>query len=836
MGSKGQTLVDALEAAQIGTWRVDLAKKVDTRDARMNRILGLAPEESTQSWDDTMGRVHPDDVERLRDAFERALVERGAYDEELRIVRPDGEVRWLRGRGRVLCDDAGLATTLIGASVDITEGKRAQLRAERLQTLVAELADVTDVHMLASAALEAAMISVSADAGVVCYEQGGELEVAHSANYAEGEVRPYRRIPLDTSSPLGRAFVSGEPVFVESREALAAFPEMAKATLRHRAWAALPLLVHKRRIGVLGLSFAEARPFTGEDRALLVTVARQCAQASERARLAGVERAATERLALLAEATRRFAAGQDVDEVLAATAQLVSARLAPTCAIFCVAPDGRRLVLGALHHPDPGVAAEIRRMFDETPLAVGEGFAGQVVAAKKPMRIVDDAEMGAIARPEHVPFVNRRKFAPALGVPLQAFGETLGVIVAARSGGVPFATEDELLLADLAERVAMTIASLRRREEAEAASRAKDEFLAMLGHELRNPLSPILTALQLMEIRAPEMFSRERGVIDRQVRHIVRLVDDLLDLSRISRSKVELQMRRVDLARIVAGAIEMATPLVEQRRHRLVVDLPSSGVVVVGDETRLTQVLSNIVTNAAKYTEPGGRIDVTLRRENDRAVVRVKDTGVGLEPELAPKIFDLFVQGERRLERESGGLGLGLAIVKALVDVHDGRVSAHSEGRGKGTELVVDLPVADGAPAEIATPCPPPPVADNATARKVLVVDDNEDAAQLLADALRLAGHDVKIAGDGAKALDVARVMHPDVILLDIGLPLVDGYEVARRYRAAGGTSLLVAVTGFGHETDRARTAAAGFDRHVVKPVDLPALMRLVEEAPRAPS
>jgi signal transduction histidine kinase len=383
------------------------------------------------------------------------------------------------------------------------------------------------------------------------------------------------------------------------------------------------------------------------------------------------------------------------------------------------------------------------------------------------------------------------------------------------------------------------LASARR--DAEAASRAKDEFLAMLGHELRNPLAPILTALQLMSIRdAAESTAKERAVIDRQVRHLMRLVDDLLDVSRIARGRIELSRERIELSRIVAQAVEMASPLLEERRHSLMLHVPRNGLIVHGDLTRLSQVVQNLLTNAAKYTEPGGTIEVDTRQVDGFIELVVKDNGVGIAADMLPTVFDLFVQGRQSLDRSKGGLGLGLTLVRTLVALHGGTVEARSEGPGRGSQFVVRLPAA----SPTAPPRPRRSVPRRRSTKgrgvRALIVDDNRDAALMLAEAMRSFGYEVRVASDGPAALDVAPAFRPQVVLLDLGLPVMDGYEVADRLRAAGVAALLIAVTGYGQEADRTRSQSAGFAAHFVKPVDLDelkhSLERLLVDAADAPA
>jgi PAS domain S-box-containing protein len=367
------------------------------------------------------------------------------------------------------------------------------------------------------------------------------------------------------------------------------------------------------------------------------------------------------------------------------------------------------------------------------------------------------------------------------------------------------------------------------RDAAESANRAKDEFLAMLGHELRNPLSPILTALHVMKLRGEAGSARERTVIERQVSHLTRLVDDLLDVSRIARGRVELKAEVVEMAEVVATAVELASPLLEERNHTLTIDVPQRGLRVDGDPMRLSQVVSNLLTNAAKYTPHGGSIAVRAEQVDAEVVVSVRDTGIGIAAEMLPHIFDLFVQERQALDRSLGGLGIGLSIVRSLVQRHGGSVSAHSGGPGTGSEFVVRLPIAIRTDDRAGVSPEPPPqlvAAPQARAMRILVVDDNEDGAEMLAAALSFKGYETRMAHDGPTALKVAAEFSPDIAFLDIGLPVMDGYELASHLRKLPGLAgvQLIAVTGYGQVSDRERTRDAGFHHHLVKPVDLTAL------------
>jgi signal transduction histidine kinase/CheY-like chemotaxis protein len=374
------------------------------------------------------------------------------------------------------------------------------------------------------------------------------------------------------------------------------------------------------------------------------------------------------------------------------------------------------------------------------------------------------------------------------------------------------------------------------------ANRRKDEFLATLAHELRNPLAPIKNSLQILKMARLDRATAERtrGIMERQVYHLVRLVDDLLDVSRVMRGKVELRMEPVELATVVARAVETAQPLIETQGHELTIHLPAESLPLEADPVRLAQVVANLLTNAAKYTEPGGRITLTARREGDRAVLSVRDTGIGIAPDMLPKVFDLFVQVDHATTKTQGGLGIGLTLVKNLVEMHQGEVEARSAGLGQGSEFVVRLPLSTRTQPETNNQERDGRRESGLPAgHRLLVVDDNQDAGESLAMLLRLKGHEVRIVSDGCSALEVVKEYPPELIFLDIGMPGMDGYEVARRLRQQPGLESvrLVALTGWGQPEDRRRSKAAGFDSHLVKPPelkDLDALLTALKPQGRA--
>ena len=374
-------------------------------------------------------------------------------------------------------------------------------------------------------------------------------------------------------------------------------------------------------------------------------------------------------------------------------------------------------------------------------------------------------------------------------------------------------------------------AQAARRQREEEASRQKDAFLAALGHELRNPLAPMVTALQLMRLRGME--GREVEILEHQLGHMRRLVDDLLDVARITSGKIQLRMEEVDLAAIVARASETVGPQLEQHRQVLQVDVPIGVYGVRADPVRLTQVVTNLLENAAKYSDAGSTITVVAGTEGGRVRLSIRDEGIGIAPGILDSIFDSFVQHQDTMHRSRGGLGLGLAIVKSLVHQHGGEVFALSDGVGKGSEFIVLLPVVAISEDVRARARPTAPHAiGRGGPERILVVDDNRDAAELIHDALVSHGYVVAMTSDAASALGVAREFKPDIALLDIAMPIMDGYRLATRLRALDDLAglRLVAVTGFGQPGDRERAMAAGFDRHLVKPVDLKSLIHVIEE------
>jgi signal transduction histidine kinase/CheY-like chemotaxis protein len=540
-------------------------------------------------------------------------------------------------------------------------------------------------------------------------------------------------------------------------------------------------------------------------------------------------RAAHERLTRLQTVTAALSEAVTLDDigrvVVSETARVVGAERA-----ILAAPEGTRTLRVLARGGSPDATTPEGRFTLDDPLPLAESYRTQ-----EAVWIGSRAALGQ--RYPGLPAA-----VCALGcIPINVGGRPLGVVGFEFAGERRFSGGERALMQDLARQIGVALdrarlyeAARRSETKLQEAGRRKDEFLALLGHELRNPLAPIMTAVQLMKLRGEAALDRERAVIERQVLHLSRLVDDLLDVSRITQGKLELKKAPVEISAVLAQAVELASPLIEQRAHRLVVEKPAQHVWVEADATRLAQALANLLSNAAKYTEPGGHIAVKVSDGPGEVRLGVKDSGAGIRSELLATIFEPFVQVERTLERAQGGLGLGLAIVKSLVELHGGRVHAFSEGVGQGSEFSITIPSMPSTgpvSSRSSLAAPRRRVVDAAAMRRVLVVDDNPDAADGMGEMLGMLGHEAHVAYDGVAALEKAGGLGFDVAVLDVNLPVMDGYELARRMREQPGNGRMrfIAVTGFGTEEDHERSRAAGFSAHLVKPIDYERLLKLLE-------
>jgi signal transduction histidine kinase/ActR/RegA family two-component response regulator len=655
------------------------------------------------------------------------------------------------------------------------------------------------------------------------------LELADTAGGAGGALGEWSRLPLDRAAPLAEAVRDGIPWFQTRRaERDERYPDLAGVPAAHEAVAYVPLLLDDRATGGLSIAFRAPRPFEEDERRFILTVAQLCAQALDRGRLHEAERAARAhaeaaraRAAFLAEASALLAAALDERTMLRRLARLSVPAVADWCVVYLRTREGE-VQRAEVVHADADGQAVAERLRTAVPVT---GLERHTVVD----RVLGDWE--AVLFDEIAPSVLGPPGAPlsldalreigprsAMYVPLGRGEGALGAVAfMTAESGRRYDAADLALAEDLARRVALAVENARLLQAAEAASRAKDEFLAMLGHELRNPLGAIANAVAVLdEIGWPRPEAARLGqIVRRQVRHLSRLVDDLLDVSRVVAGRVSLERQRLDLRDVVERCLATLREAGFGKAHT--VEVRAASAVVDGDPTRLAQVVNNLLENAAKYTPPGGSIVVELAAEDATAVLRVSDSGIGIPADLLPRIFDPFTQERQRLDRSRGGLGLGLTLVRQLVALHGGTVAAESAGPGRGSAFTVRLPLGTSPPDPPARAAP----RGHAQGLRVLVVEDHEDTRQSLRLLLERQGHAVEEAFDGIDGLEQLLDRRPQAALIDVGLPRLNGYELARTARgSAGGDRLyLVAVTGYGQPEDRRRAFEAGFDAHLVKPV-----------------
>ncbi len=542
----------------------------------------------------------------------------------------------------------------------------------------------------------------------------------------------------------------------------------------------------------------------------------------------------------LAAASAELAVLVDHDETLRKVASLAVPHFADWAAVDVLTDEGTLRRVGVAH-VDPekvALARDYHRRF--SPDRSQNHGVWKILRSGEPelvTRITDEMLVESLGHGERLEIIRKLGLRSYIGVPLKVRGRTVGVLtfIVAESG-VGYDERDLAVAWDLAGRAAIAIENAGLYQELREADQRKDEFLATLAHELRNPLAPLRNALQILGMERVDAATARQvhDMMGRQVDQLARLVDDLLDVSRVMRGKIELRHENIELATAIARAVETCQPLVDTHGHSLTIDVPDGAVPLHADPVRLVQIFGNLLSNAARYTPPGGSISVTARREAGQAVVSIRDNGIGIEAAMVPKVFDLFVQAEHGpASGAHSGLGIGLTLVRNLVEMHGGSVEARSAGLGSGSEFVVKLPLAAAPPPSR----PKGEAGDRMPARarpegaSILVVDDNRDAALSFAMLLELQGHEVRVVHDGPAALREVAAWRPALVFLDLGMPEMDGCEVARQLRRLPGLEsvVLVALTGWGQEDDRRRTGEAGFDHHLVKPPDPKAVSALLE-------
>lgn len=847
------------------------------------RLAGSTPEQMRgRHWDDILPL---EETARQKEHVARVVATRQPFSEE-KPLRVGEALHFFDYYFMPVLGAGGEVELIVCSGRDTTERKQAEqkaLEAERKAKARAEtLARISDslaqARLDLPAVLQAVVDEVAATLGDGCgillvSEDNDEFlyQMAHRVNDPEahalyGEV--IARSRFSRHEGFTHKVLSGNgPVLIRELK-----PEQVLQTTRPEnrpyferfpfySLVGMALNVEGRCLGLISATrHAPGRPYGEEDLQLLEAIAQRASWAIANARQHQALQAERQRLVRLNEVTAALAGTKTPEEV----AQVVlshglAALEAPRGALWLPDSAGTALQwVGAR-----GFSEDSFHLFGRIPLETP--FRNPAVEAfqrGEPRYIESEAEFERDfpelkARTPHL----LKTFATAC-LPLMTDSRSVGLLSFVFDKPRVFSSEERAFMSIVSRLCGQSLertrlyeaerASAAAREkalgeleverqrlavvlqEAQAASRAKDEFLAMLGHELRNPLAPILTALQLMQMKAGDTLPRERALIERQVRHVVRLVDDLLDVSRITRGKIDLKRQPLKVGEIISKAMEVGSPLLEQRRHRVTTSI-EPGLVVDGDEHRMTQIVGNLLTNAAKYTEPGGYIDISAAQRDGGVSLRIRDTGMGMGPELLPRVFELFVQGERTMDRAQGGLGLGLTIVKNLVMLHGGRVHAESEGPGRGSTFTVWLPLSEQQhrpAAEAALTLPTHARAPRPTGRRLLLVDDNREAVEALAEGLESFGYTVEVAFDGPSGIEAAMRQPPELALLDIGLPILDGYELARRLRELPGLegAPFVALTGYGQESDRQRAYEAGFQEHLVKPVDIWQLKELLQK------
>ena len=781
-------------------WTAGSEGGIDYFNARWYGYTGLTPERSL-SLEGWQAVIHPDEIAKFYAIRNRAVDDGALFEAEARLLDREGRYRWHLVRSQPILDDRGRVFRRFGTATDIDDRKQAEVTIRTSEQKFRRLAG----------ALPQIVWTTGPDRAVEYYNErwyeytGLTEEESFDPDCWQKTIHP-DDIP-GVVEARNRTDVTGEPFEAEFRL--------------------------KDRTGAY-------RWFLGRAVDVCDDSGRMMMRFGTSTDIDDTKRAAHD-ARFLAQASEMLSTLVDAESTLQRVANLAVPFFADWCSVD-LAVEGRGLRRLTVAHDDPKQAHIADLLLHRYPPHPDEPCGiSAVMRTGQPELIPEVTEemLVSIARDEtHLRLLQEMGLKSSVCVPVKGRDGTIGVLTfASTESGRRYGPDDLRLAEDLAHRAAIAVENARLYEELRGNDRRKNEFLATLAHELRNPLAPIRNAIHLLDRDEPDAEVRRevRGIMRRQVEHMGRLVEDLLDMSRINQGKVDLRMQIVDLTAVVARSLEAARPLIEDQGHRLIVEIPKEEIALKADPTRLGQVLDNLLNNAAKYTDPGGLIHLSAERLGDEVEIRVRDSGIGVAQDKLSKIFDLFVQEERRMDRSRGGLGIGLSLVRRLVEMHGGSVSARSEGLGLGSEFLVRLPILSARPAR--TPQPPdsekskiPPLP---VRRRVLIVDDNVDSARTMAMLLKRAwGQEVELAHDGPAAIEAARIFQPEMILLDIGLPGMSGYEVAEQLRSGPGFErvVIVAMTGWGQDEDRKRSREAGFDHHLVKPVDPEDLRKLLAE------
>lgn len=759
---------------------------------------------------------------------------------------------------RMRCKDGSIRNVLIDSSVlwdrdrfihtrcfthDVTDRKRAEAELRERESWLAGQSEALEAA-LNGAPLETSLsILLRTATGLLGQDVRGAFYLAnpegtalhHVVGMHPGYAEAIDGFPIGPESlSCGLAVHTGEAILTSDvmQEPLWAEWRWLAEKFDFRGCWSIPIHTSAKKFtGTLAIYWRQPREATTRDVEFATQVSRAAAiiisrhkEVEDRGRAQAAERKQAERLRLLWESAAVLLTADNPDTMLHGLLSKIGSHLGvDTYFNFLVTEGGDALRLASYE----GIPKETARTIAQ--LDFGQAVCGTVAQHRQPI-VATHIQESADPKVQLIKSFGIRCYACN---PLLAGDRLFGTLSFASRVRDEFDPDEVNFIETICHYATMAYERLRLLNELREADQRKDEFLATLAHELRNPLAPVHNAVQVLRLKGadqPEL-RWSRDVIERQVDHLTRLIDDLLDISRITRNKLELRKQRVELAEVINGAVEASRPLIEEHGHELTVDLPAAPVYLSGDVVRLAQVFLNLLNNAAKYTDRGGHIRLSAHCSGGEVIVSVKDTGVGIRSESLPRVFQMFYQVDHSLEKAGGGLGIGLSLVRRLVELHGGKVDARSEGAGKGSEFIVRLPVLDeqqarGRSAEkngngISTEAP---------GRRILVVDDNQDSADSLTLFLRLAGNEVDTAYDGEEAVEAAERLRPDVVLLDIGMPRLNGYDACRRIRSEtwGRDMTLIALTGWGQEEDRRRTLESGFDAHLVKPVDTARLMTLL--------
>jgi len=844
-GQEAQARLAAIvEGSQDAIISKTLEGIVTSWNAGAEQMFGYTPEEAIGQSITML--IPPDRIEEERMILERLRSgKRIEHYETIRLTKNGRQIKVSLTISPIY-DASGRVIGASKISRDITARKRAEERLSIQNMVTTALAETSNLTEAAPRILECICEAQDWQVGALwCVDdESNALRCVNTHYLPSAQVAGFlaaclgeRTFERGVGLP-GRVWRLGKSTWIRD---VAFEPNFQRAAIAraeglHSAFA-FPIMLNNNVLGVVEFFSHEIREPDADLLKMMNAIGSQIGQFIERRRSEEAFRAREKRTEetarFLSDASGALAELTDYRSTLQKVAALAVPFFADWCAIDMLDTDGSLHRL-AVTHKDADKTEWARTLMEKYPPHPDDPRGLYQVlrtgrtewVAQIPESLLEQSARDA----EHLRILQELRPRSYICTPLCSRSKPLGVMtfVTAESGHTYDAT-DVAAAEDLARRTVIAIENANLLATLKEADNRKDEFLAMLAHELRNPLAPIRNAVQIFRgkgLPVPEL-QWATEVIDRQVRQLSRLVDDLLDVSRITRGKVELRKEQVELSQVIQSAVEASRPLIEKWGHNLTVTVPPEPIPLEADPTRLAQVFLNLLNNAAKYTDRGGSIQLTAERDKRDVVVRVRDSGIGIPSDMLPHVFDLFHQVDPSIERSEGGLGIGLTLVQRLVALHEGSVEARSEGLGKGSEFIVRLPTINKAASQDRAKAEQPFPTEK---RRILIVDDNRDAADSLAVLLRMMGNDVHTAHDGLEAVGAAATFRPDVVLLDIGLPKLSGYEAARRIREqeGGKKMLLVALTGWSQEEDRRRSREAGFDHHMNKPVDFNILKQLL--------